>query len=273
MQVDMGQRTMPRIHQGDYRHGADRPGPYSAFAGEGLPRPENQTDRQVASPRMPGSNAKADHEQVATNLPGVFRRGMMRRGRWSSGPSPEGRGEAREWTGISWAKLPGSDPSRPSGLTGCPPHLGSASPLPGRHMFTWTRLALAAPWNGRSIPRQASDTRSAWAAERRLGTLRFRIRKRLSKRQPPGKAPEYRARIRTFLRAASASGEPGRTKTGNDSSTSHLPAFERERNALHVGREGSCKLAREGTWALGCSFIRELNRRRSGSPLLVMVGR
>jgi glutamate synthase (NADPH/NADH) small chain len=63
----------------------------------GFSGPENQLLDQLGVEKNPRSNAKAEHGQFATNVPGVFAAGDMRRGQslvvWAIN---EGRGAARE---------------------------------------------------------------------------------------------------------------------------------------------------------------------------------
>ena len=66
-------------------------------AGDGLPRPGRTLLEQLGVERDQRSNAKAEYGKFATNLPGVFSAGDMRRGQslvvWAIN---EGRGAARE---------------------------------------------------------------------------------------------------------------------------------------------------------------------------------
>ncbi|HMC65193.1 MAG TPA: FAD-dependent oxidoreductase, partial [Gemmataceae bacterium] len=63
----------------------------------GFSGPENQLLDQLGVEKDPRSNAKAEHGRFATNLPGIFAAGDMRRGQslvvWAIN---EGRGAARE---------------------------------------------------------------------------------------------------------------------------------------------------------------------------------
>ena len=63
----------------------------------GFSGPENQLLDQLGVDKDPRSNAKAEHGKFATNVPGVFAAGDMRRGQslvvWAIN---EGRGAARE---------------------------------------------------------------------------------------------------------------------------------------------------------------------------------